>query len=161
MKKLVSIFLVLVLALCLVSCGETDVEPTPAGDDTPVDEGPKAPSVCVVVGNASDKSFSESLARGAALCGSELGSEYKVIEFGTDETKMLPTLEDLSEDGKWDIIAVAPIPMSNISKLVQKSIRIRITFCSTLLLQPAIPMFILLTTRATKVLTWQALLQQW
>lgn len=107
MKKLVSILLVLVLALCLVSCGETDVEPTPAGDDTPVDEGPKAPSVCVVVGNASDKSFSESLARGAALCGSELGSEYKVIEFGSDETKMLPTLEDLSEDGKWDIIAVA------------------------------------------------------
>lgn len=113
MKKLVSILLVLVLAFCLAACGETPAEPTPTDNPTPsdnpapVDNGPKAPSVCVVVGNASDKSFSESLARGAALCGSEIGSEYKVIEFGSDETKMLPTLEDLSEDGKWDIIAVA------------------------------------------------------
>jgi len=101
MKKLFALLMALVLCFSLAACGGTEGEGEGGGEA----EGNKAPSVCVVVGNASDKSFSESLANGARLCGAELGSEFKIIEYGSDETKMLPTLEDVS--GSYDIIAVA------------------------------------------------------
>ena len=104
MKKTISALLALSLTLTLAACGGKTAE-TPV-ESTPGQEGIKAPSVCVIVGNASDKSFSESCARGAQLVGEKYGSSYKVVEYGTDETKLLPTMEDMS-DGSWDIIAVA------------------------------------------------------
>lgn len=103
MKKAISALLTLTLTVTLTACGGK--EKTDPGAETDQD-GVKAPSVCVIVGNASDKSFSESCARGARMVGEKYGSAYKVVEYGTDETKMLPTLEDMS-DGSWDIIAVA------------------------------------------------------
>ncbi|MDI9413486.1 MAG: BMP family ABC transporter substrate-binding protein, partial [Bacillota bacterium] len=93
MKRLFAILLVLVLAFTSSALVMAKAK-----------EGP--PSVCVVVGNASDKSFSESVARGAELVSQKYGAKTKVIEYGSDETKVLPTLEDLS-DGSWDIIVVA------------------------------------------------------
>ena len=93
MKRLFVILLVLVLAFTSSALVMAKAK-----------EGP--PSVCVVVGNASDKSFSESVARGAELVSQKYGAKTKVIEYGSDETKVLPTLEDLS-DGSWDIIVVA------------------------------------------------------
>ena len=75
MKKTISALLALSLTLTLAACGGKKAE-TPV-ESTPGQEGIKAPSVCVIVGNASDKSFSESCARGAQLVGEKYGSSYR------------------------------------------------------------------------------------
>ena len=64
-----------------------------------------APSVVFVTGQASDKSLLESAANGLRMIEEAYGCKTKVIEFGTDTTKMEPTLEDVS-DTEWDIVLV-------------------------------------------------------
>lgn len=111
MKRTLAMILALVMLLALCACGNTETptpaeNPAPAGETTDTPAGIAPPSICIVVGNASDKSFSESCANGAKLCEEKFGCKTKVVEYGTDETKVLPTVEDLS-DSDWDIIVLA------------------------------------------------------
>lgn len=62
-----------------------------------------APSVLLVCGNANDKSFAESAANGLKELEAQYGCETKVVEIGSDTTKITPTLEDVS-GGEWDLI---------------------------------------------------------
>ena len=63
------------------------------------------PSVVFVAGQTNDKSLLESATNGLKLIEEEYGCKTKVIEFGTDTTKLEPTLEDVS-DTEWDIVMV-------------------------------------------------------
>lgn len=58
-----------------------------------------------VAGQTSDKSLLESAANGLRLIESEYGCKTKIVEYGSDTTKMEPALEDVS-DGEWDIVLV-------------------------------------------------------
>lgn len=98
-KKVLVMMLTVGMMISLIACGTGTKDNSNAAEDGSV----KVPSICVVVGNASDKSFSESAARGAEMAAEKFGCKTKVIEYGEDETKFLPTLEDISDSG-WDII---------------------------------------------------------
>ena len=113
MKKTISLILALVMLIALCACGTTETTTPESGNNAAQNDAVSdktaeiaAPSICVVVGNSSDKSFSESCANGATLCAEKFGCKTKVVEYGSDETKILPTVEDLSDSG-WDIIVLA------------------------------------------------------
>lgn len=99
-KRVLAMMLTIGMIVSLTACGK---ESHGASGETAEEGAVKAPSICVVVTNASDKSFSESAARGAEMAAERFGCKTKVIEYGDDETKFLPTLEDISDSG-WDII---------------------------------------------------------
>ncbi len=60
--------------------------------------------VFVCTGQLGDKSFNDSANDGVTRIAEQLGCETKVIEVGRDQTKWLPTFEDLAEEGKYDVI---------------------------------------------------------
>ncbi|MGD1820213.1 MAG: BMP family ABC transporter substrate-binding protein [Pleomorphochaeta sp.] len=60
--------------------------------------------VFVVTGQLGDKSFNDSANRGVQEVASTLGYETKVIEIGREQTKWLPTFEDLADSNEYDII---------------------------------------------------------
>ncbi len=101
-KKLIATALALALTAGAALSGCTAQAEQPKGESG----GEKgAPSVVFVTGQASDKSLLESAANGLRMIEEAYGCKTKVIEFGTDTTKMEPTLEDVS-DTEWDIVLV-------------------------------------------------------
>lgn len=80
-----------------------------AGIEQKADTGKEAskdkPSfVFVCTGQLGDKSFNDSANAGIEEIAGSLGCETKVIEIGRDQTKWEPTLQDLAEEGKYDVI---------------------------------------------------------
>ena len=100
------------LAGCGTSSGSTssvDSAVQTSGIEEEADKGQEAsadkPSfVFVCMGQLGDKSFNDSANAGVEEIAKSLGCETKVIEIGRDQTKWEPTLQDLAEEGKYDVI---------------------------------------------------------
>ncbi len=66
-----------------------------------------APRVLNLInGTLGDKSFFDSAARGMKLIEEEFGLETKTIEMGYNPSEWVPTLEDMSDSGMYDVIIV-------------------------------------------------------
>lgn len=114
-KKILCGVLAAMLALCLVlaGCAGAQTPDSSASESVPAEGTPSseessepvaaAPSVLLVCGNANDKSFAESAANGLKELEADFGCATKVVEIGSDTTKIAPTLEDVS-GGDWDLI---------------------------------------------------------
>lgn len=96
MKKLLALVLSLAMCVSFVACGE---ESTAANDN-----GEKTLKVAAIVSNLGDKSFNDSANTGLSKAAEDFGLEYKCIEFGTDDSKAVPTLTETVEEG-YDVIA--------------------------------------------------------
>lgn len=106
MKKLIALMLTLSMALSLSACGT----PADAPASTPDAGGSSmtAPSgdplkIAVLVSNLGDKSFNDSADVGLKKAAADFGAEYKCIEFGTDDSKAVPTMLETAEAG-YDVI---------------------------------------------------------
>jgi basic membrane protein A and related proteins len=102
MKKILSVVLSLALmGSLLVGCKGGSTTPSTAKTDS------SKPKFCfVVTSQLGDKSFNDSAAAGMKMIQSQLGSETKVLEIGSDQTKWEPTLKDLSDSGEYAAIIV-------------------------------------------------------
>lgn len=107
MKKLLALMLTLALTVSLVACGS----PAPGSDgpskpaDSTTGDAAKGPlSVCILMSNLGDKSFNDSADVGLKKAVTDFGVEYKCIEFGTDDSKAVPTMFESAEAG-YDVIA--------------------------------------------------------
>jgi basic membrane protein A len=71
--------------------------------------------VFLVNGNLGDKSYFDLGAKGMTMIKEKYGDkvETKVIEMGTDQTKWLPTFQDVSEQD-WDVIVACTFEISDI-----------------------------------------------
>lgn len=109
-KQWIACFLGVAMAVSvmLTGCGgagkSTSSTDTQSGKDSRSEQN-DPPSVVFVAGQTNDKSLLESAVNGLKMIEEEYGCKTKVIEFGTDTTKLEPTLEDVS-DTKWDIVMV-------------------------------------------------------
>ncbi len=71
-----------------------------------------APRVLNLInGTLGDKSFFDSAARGMKLVEKEFGLETKTIEMGYNPSEWVPTLEDMSDSGMYDVIIVGTSQM--------------------------------------------------
>ncbi len=121
MKKFLVIMMALLLVLGAVACsGGTEESATPATDEQAKEsndgETAKAEEptkiVLLVSGSLGDKSFHDSSKAGMDKIVEKYGDkvETKIIEMGTDKTKFIPTLEDMSDED-WDIIITGTFHM--------------------------------------------------
>lgn len=94
MKKLLALVLACAMTLSLVACG--------GGEDGEKESGDKL-RVQLIVSNLGDKSFNDSADRGLKKAAEDYDIEYKVVEFGTDNSKVEITLQEAAEDG-YDVI---------------------------------------------------------
>ncbi len=90
MKKLLALVLAGVMAFSLVACGGGD-----SGDDTGADEKLSVILVCSTLG---DKSFNDSADAGLKELEAEGLIKYKALEFGTDNSKVNITLEEVAPE---------------------------------------------------------------
>lgn len=107
-KKMLLVFLALVLVLSLAACGK-DTETNGGEDDKNVsDTGESSkgePSfVFIVTNQLGDKSFNDSAAEGMKKISKELGYKTKIIEVGADQTKWEPAILDVAESDEYNII---------------------------------------------------------
>lgn len=112
MKKAIALLLAGAMAFTVAACGNKagnsqtvstqSKEAQTAADSN--EEAGKPSFAFVCTGQLGDKSFNDSANEGMKKIASELGCETKVIEVGRDNTKWLPTYEDLAESGEWDVI---------------------------------------------------------
>lgn len=107
-KKMLLVFLALVLVLSLAACGK-DTETTGGKDDKNVSDagesGKGEPSFAFIVTNQlGDKSFNDSAAEGMKKISKELGYKTKIIEVGADQTKWEPAILDVAESDEYNII---------------------------------------------------------
>ncbi|GAU76450.1 BMP family ABC transporter substrate-binding protein [Fusibacter sp. 3D3] len=125
MKKILSMILVLALATVMVACGSKPAastnEATPAETASeaaaPAPEAIPAPAevtkiVLLVSGSLGDKSFHDSSQAGMDMIKEKYGDkvEIKTIEMGSDKTKFIPTLEDVSDED-WNVIVTGTFHM--------------------------------------------------
>ena len=97
MKKLLASLLAvtMIASLALVGCGDSKDKGT--GDSSGDSKG-GIKSICFVTTNLGDKSFNDIANDGIVNSGKKLGLEYKVIEYGTDKSKMEPAFLDAAEN---------------------------------------------------------------
>lgn len=95
MKKIFAVLLVLIL---LVGCGQSGT-PTPS----------EKKRVALLVGSLGDFSFNDSANEGVIRAGKDFSDkvEVKVIEYGTDESKLEAALLEAAEEGGYDMIIAA------------------------------------------------------
>lgn len=86
MKKVITLLTVILFALTVFAAG------------------PKI--LNLINGTLGDKSFFDSAARGMEMVESELGLETKTVEMGYNPSEWVPTLEDMSDSGEYDVIVV-------------------------------------------------------
>ena len=94
MKKLLALVLAGVMAFSLVACG--------GGDEGGEGEGEELLSVNLVCTNLGDKSFNDSADAGLKRLEAEGLIEYRVTEYGTDNSKVNITLEEAAAD--YDVV---------------------------------------------------------
>ena len=110
MKKIVGILVVLMLIMGMAGCagsGDSGV-----GDDTGNSNDEVTRIVLLVSGSLGDKSFHDSSQAGMDMIKEKYGDkvDVKTIEMGSDKTKFIPTLEDVSSEA-WDIIITGTFHM--------------------------------------------------
>ncbi|MCT4566093.1 MAG: BMP family ABC transporter substrate-binding protein [Maledivibacter sp.] len=121
MKKILSLLLVvsmiLVFGACSAEKAETNTENSGKEADAGNETNTEAPAdvtkiVLLVSGSLGDKSFHDSSQAGMDMIKEKYGDkvEVKTIEMGSDKTKFIPTLEDVSEE-EWDIIITGTFHM--------------------------------------------------
>ncbi|MBF4693390.1 BMP family ABC transporter substrate-binding protein [Fusibacter ferrireducens] len=121
MKKILSMILVLALATVMVACGSKSAAPAPEATPAETSSEATAPEtapaevtkiVLLVSGSLGDKSFHDSSQAGMDMIKEKYGDkvELKTIEMGSDKTKFIPTLEDVSDED-WDIIVTGTFHM--------------------------------------------------
>lgn len=124
MKKVIAILMVCALSLSLlVGCGSGSASPTAAALSSTAgntDTEKKTLKVAVVVAGAlGDKGFNDSAKAGMDKAVADFGIEAQVIELPTsDKTKFEPTLMDLAESGKYDLITTAGNAMREVLEKV-------------------------------------------
>lgn len=108
MKKFITVLLVLTLALVSVACS-SDGAASGNGAEGAEDV---TKVVLLVSGSLGDKSFHDSSQAGMDMIKDKYGDavEVKTIEMGSDKTKFIPTLEDVSDED-WDIIIAGTFHM--------------------------------------------------
>jgi basic membrane protein A len=100
MKKLLALVMAGALAMSLVACGPK----TDDSSSTPVEgDSEKTMKVCLVASNLGDKSFNDSADAGLKKAERDLGIDYTVVEYGTDNSKVDSTLLEASSEG-YDMI---------------------------------------------------------
>ncbi|MCT4632670.1 MAG: BMP family ABC transporter substrate-binding protein [Firmicutes bacterium] len=109
MKKVLSMLLVLALMVTFTACGSKPAE-TATADAGEAAEVTKV--VLLVSGSLGDKSFHDSSQAGMDMIKEKYGDkvEVKTIEMGSDKTKFIPTLEDVSEED-WDVVITGTFHM--------------------------------------------------
>lgn len=119
MKKFLTYLLVLVMtfSLVLTGCGSSKEEAASSKEPT----GDKKLKVaCLLNGNLGDKSFFDSANKGMEQIKEKFGYETKTIEMGFDQSKWLPSLEDVSEQD-YDVIVVGTWQMKeNLEEVAPK-----------------------------------------
>ena len=125
MKKILSMILVFALATVMVACGSKPAASAP--EKTPAETSSEAAApeatpetapaevtkiVLLVSGSLGDKSFHDSSQAGMDMIKEKYGDkvEIKTIEMGSDKTKFIPTLEDVSDED-WNIIVTGTFHM--------------------------------------------------
>ncbi len=125
MKKFLVIMMALMLVLGAVACSggseepaTTDSSSSEVSEASGTNDGEAQKSeeptkiVLLVSGSLGDKSFHDSSKAGIDKIVEKYGDkvETKIIEMGTDKTKFIPTLEDMSDED-WDIIITGTFHM--------------------------------------------------
>lgn len=131
MKKFITMIAVLAMSMSFAACGEKPAEtaPAPQGEaqteqseepdeeqkeDEENNEGEeKVTKIALLIsGTLGDKSFHDSSKAGLDIIQEKYGDkvETKVIEMGSDKTKFIPTLEDVSEQG-YDLVLTGTFHM--------------------------------------------------
>ena len=90
MKKLLALVLAGVMAFSLVACG--------GGSEGGEDAGEEKTSVMLICSNLGDKSFNDSADAGLKALKDEGLIDYKVLEYGTDNSKVEITLEEVAPE---------------------------------------------------------------
>jgi len=122
MKKLLAILLSLMLIIGLTACGgdktpdaSTDSGKTDVEKETVVDDKAELLKVVNLInGNLGDKSFHDSCEAGLAKLKEEGYIDYKTIQMGAteaDRPKWKSTLQEVSEQGDYDVIVVGTYNM--------------------------------------------------
>lgn len=95
MKKILATILAITMlgSFALAGCGDTN---DAADGDT------KADKICLIVGNLGDKSFNDIAWEGMQKFGKDTGAQVKVVEYGTDKSKIQPMLLDACDS--YDVI---------------------------------------------------------
>jgi basic membrane protein A len=100
MNKKGLLCILICIVMLMTSCAKKSEEKTASSES--VESAKKL--VFVVTGQLGDKSFNDSANRGVQEVAQTLGYETKVIEIGREQTKWLPTFEDLADSNEYDII---------------------------------------------------------
>lgn len=112
MKRVFSLLLVLALMFTFTACGNESAKTSNSetGENTESIDVTKV--VLLVSGSLGDKSFHDSSQAGMDMIKEKYGDkvEVKTIEMGSDKTKFIPTLEDVSEED-WDIVITGTFHM--------------------------------------------------
>lgn len=105
MKKVLSVLMILAMMFSLSACGKKS-------EETAAKEENVTKVVLLVSGTLGDKSFHDSSQNGMDLIKEKYGDKVviKTIEMGSDRTKFIPTLEDVSEEN-WDVIIAGTFHM--------------------------------------------------
>ena len=95
MKKVLATILAITMlgSFALAGCGDKN----DAGDGEK-----KVNKVCLIVGNLGDKSFNDIAWEGMQKFGKDTGAQVKVVEYGTDKSKIQPMLLDACDN--YDVI---------------------------------------------------------
>lgn len=111
MKKVISLLLIVSLIFVFGACSsQNEAEQGNIGGSEKSENATKI--VLLVSGSLGDKSFHDSSQAGMDMIKEKYGDEVEVktIEMGSDKTKFIPTLEDVSEE-EWDIIVTGTFHM--------------------------------------------------
>ena len=95
MKKFLTYLLALVMTFSLVLTGCSSSKEEAASSKDPAGDK-KLKIACLLNGNLGDKSFFDSANKGMEQIKEKFGYETKTIEMGFDQSKWLPSLEDVS-----------------------------------------------------------------
>lgn len=115
MKKILSLLLVVSMIFVFGACSaqKSETKTENATNEASTEGAAEATKIVLLVsGSLGDKSFHDSSQAGMDMIKEKYGDkvEVKTIEMGSDKTKFIPTLEDVSEE-KWDIIITGTFHM--------------------------------------------------
>lgn len=98
LRKMIALFLSVVLVLSMAACGKKETPADQQGDTKPLSV------VLLLNGTLGDKSFNDSAANGMKMISEQLSNvETKVVEMTFDDTKWEPAVLDACESG-YDIV---------------------------------------------------------
>lgn len=130
MKKVVSLLLAFVLLIGLMAgCGSNNA---PASNEETVTKNPASAGnnestdkplnvALVIAGSLGDKGFNDSAKAGVDMAAEEYGITAQIVEIpSSDKTRYEPTLLDLADTGKYDLIIASGNAMREVLENVSK-----------------------------------------